>query len=77
MLTRGRVENHAHLVLGFDETHALPSPTDNRALTATEVIEGIIARDGAAVSATTAHETAASPETRRHDTTRSRGTPTR
>lgn len=67
MLTRGRVENHAHLVLGFDETHALPSPTDDRALTATEVLEGILARDGAAVSATTTQATAASPEAQLHD----------
>lgn len=67
MLTRGRVENHAHLVLGFDETHVLPSPTDDRALTATEVLEGILARDGAAVSATTAQATGASPEAQLHD----------
>jgi conjugative relaxase-like TrwC/TraI family protein len=67
MLTRGRVENHVHLVLGSDETHALPSPTDDRALTATEVLEGILARDGAAVSATTAQATGASPETQLHD----------
>ncbi|HET7388113.1 MAG TPA: MobF family relaxase [Nocardioidaceae bacterium] len=67
MLTRGRVENHAHLVLGSDETHALPSPTDDRALTATEVLEGILARDGAAVSATTAQATGASPEAQLHD----------
>jgi len=67
MLTRGRVENHAHLVLGSDETHALPNPTDDRALTATEVLEGILARDGAAVSATTAQATGASPEAQLHD----------
>ena len=67
MLTRGRVENHAHLVLGSDETHALPSPTDNRALTVTEVLEAIVARDGAAVSATTTRATAASPESQLHD----------
>jgi conjugative relaxase-like TrwC/TraI family protein len=67
MLTRGRVENHAHLVLGSDETHVLPSPTDDRALTATEVLEGILARDGAAVSATTAQATGASPEAQLHD----------
>ena len=30
MLTRGRVENHAHIVLDTDSTHALPSP-DGRA----------------------------------------------
>ena len=67
MLTRGRVENHAHLVLGSDETHALPSPTDDRALTATEALEGILARDCAAVSATTAQATGASPEAQLHD----------
>jgi hypothetical protein len=67
MLTRGRVENHAHLVLGFDETHALPRPTDDRALTATEVLEGILSRDGAAVSSTTARATGASPEAQLHD----------
>ena len=67
MLTRGRVENHAHLVLGSDETHALPSPTDDRALTATEALEGILARDGAAVSATTAQATGSSPEAQLHD----------
>ncbi len=67
MLTRGRVENHAHLVLGSDETRALPSPTEERALTATEVLQGILARDGAAVSATTAQATGASPEAQLHD----------
>ncbi len=66
MLTRGRVENHAHIVLTADDTHMLPSPTDDRAMTATEVLEGILARDGAAVSATTAHATAASPEAQLH-----------
>lgn len=66
ILTRGRVENQAHLVLGSDETHALPSPTDDRALTATEILEGILARDGAAVSATTAQAKGASPEARLH-----------
>lgn len=36
MLTRGRVENHAHIVLDADASHALPSPVLGRALTATE-----------------------------------------
>lgn len=67
MLTRGRVENHAHLVLGSDETHALPSPTEDRALTATEVLEAILARDGAAVSATATRATSAAPESQLHD----------
>jgi hypothetical protein len=61
MLTRGRVENHAHLVLDTNATHALPSPALDRALTATEVLEGILARDGAAVSATSTQTRAASP----------------
>lgn len=67
MLTRGRAENHAHIVLIADETHTLPSPTDDRALTATEMLEGILARDGAAVSATTTQATGASPEVQLHD----------
>lgn len=67
MLTRGRVENHAHLVLGTDETHALPSPIDHRVLTVTEVLEGILARDGAAVSATSTRAAAASLEAQLHD----------
>jgi len=63
MLTRGRVENHVHVVLAdVAEDHALPSPTLDRRATATELLEGILARDGAAVSATTARAMAASPE---------------
>jgi len=61
MLTRGRVENHAHIVLDTDASHALPSPVFDRAVTATEVLEGIVARDGAAVAATSAMARAASP----------------
>jgi conjugative relaxase-like TrwC/TraI family protein len=61
MLTRGRVENHAHLVLDTNATHALPSPVVDRSLTATEVLEGILARDGAAVSATSTQTRAAAP----------------
>lgn len=61
MLTRGRVENHAHIALNTDTSHARPSPALDRALTATEVLEGILARDGAAVSATSTQTRAASP----------------
>jgi conjugative relaxase-like TrwC/TraI family protein len=67
MLTRGRVENHAHIVLAVDETHTLPGPADDRAMTAPEVLERILARDGAAVSATTTQATASSPEAQLHD----------
>lgn len=68
MLTRGRVENHVHVVLAEPEDeHALASPTPDRASTATELIEGIVARDGAAVSATTTRSVAASPEAQLHE----------
>jgi len=43
------VENHVHVVLAdVAEDHALPSPTLERQATATELLEGILARDGAA-----------------------------
>lgn len=61
ILTRGRVENHAHIVLTDEPTHALPSPTDERSMTATEVLERILARDGAAASATSTQARVASP----------------
>ncbi len=67
MLTRGRVENHAHIVLTDEPTHALPSPTVERAMTATEVLEGILARDGAAVSATSTQARATSPAAQLQD----------
>jgi ATP-dependent exoDNAse (exonuclease V) alpha subunit len=35
MLTRGRVENHAHIAVDTDSSHTLPSPTVERAMTAT------------------------------------------
>lgn len=61
MLTRGRDENHAHIVLSSEPSHALPSPTVERAMTATEVLEGILARDGAAVSAASTQARTMSP----------------
>lgn len=67
MLTRGRVENHAHIVLDTDSSHALPSPTVERPMTATEVLEGILARDGAAVSATSTQARATSPAAQLQD----------
>jgi len=54
MLTRGRTENHVHVVLASPadpHQRALPGLGDQ--ITATEVLEGILARDSAAVSATT------------------------
>ena len=67
MLTRGRVENHVHVVLAeVGEDHALPSPTLDRQATATELLESILARNGSAVSATTTRAAAASPEAQLH-----------
>lgn len=67
MLTRGRVENHAHIVLTDEPSHALPSPTAERAMTATEVLEGVLAHDGAAVSATSTQARATSPAAQLQD----------
>jgi len=68
MLTCGRAENHVHVVIAdVDEDHNLPSPTLDRPATATELLEGILARDGAAVSASTTRNHAASPESQLHD----------
>ncbi|MEK8228702.1 hypothetical protein NKG05_25940 [Oerskovia sp. M15] len=61
MLTRGRVENHAHLMLDAGETHAVPSSVADRMRSATEVLEGVLARDGAAASASSVQARAASP----------------
>lgn len=54
VLTQGRIENHVHVVLTADgEEHTLPSPTLDLATTATELLEGTLARDGTAISGTT------------------------
>lgn len=68
MLTRGRSENHIHVItddLSDDREFELPGITEQ--LTATEILERALARDGAAVSATSTRERAATPETRLHD----------
>jgi len=68
MLTRGRADNHVHVALAeVGEDHALPSPTLDRQATVTEVLEGVLARDGAAVSATTTRDLSASPEAQLRD----------
>ncbi|MEP6815890.1 MAG: AAA family ATPase, partial [Marmoricola sp.] len=68
MLTRGRADNHVHVVLAdVGEDHALPSPVLDRQATAAELIEGILARDGAAVSATSTQARATSPAAQLHD----------
>jgi len=68
MLTRGRIENHAHVALAaVGEDHPLPSPTLDRQATVTELLEGVLTRDGAAVSATTTRDLSAPPEAQLRD----------
>ncbi|HEU5045281.1 MAG TPA: MobF family relaxase [Nocardioidaceae bacterium] len=67
MLTRGRDENHAHLLLASpDDPDQLPLPGLGDQLTATETLEGILARDDATVSATTTAVEAGRPEAQLH-----------
>lgn len=68
MLTRGRAENHVHVVtddLDSEREYELPGITEQ--LTVTETLERVLARDGAAVSASSTRDAAASPEARLHD----------
>ena len=54
MLTRGRIANHLYLqVVGDGDPHSLIRPETVHPSTATELLEQILARDGAARSATT------------------------
>lgn len=70
MLTRGRIANHAHVaVAGTSDPHELTLPGVVEQLTATEMLEGVLAHDGAAASATTTTSVAASPQARLHDAT--------
>lgn len=68
MMTRGRHANHVHVVMSTDadgEQPALPGIVEE--LTATETLERILARDGAAISATTTATQAASAAERLRD----------
>ncbi|WP_157514885.1 MobF family relaxase [Nocardioides sp. J54] len=68
MLTRGCAENHVHVIaddLSDDREFELPGVTDQ--LTATVVLKRVLARDGAAVSATSTRQQAATPEARLQD----------
>ncbi|MFK5636029.1 MULTISPECIES: MobF family relaxase [unclassified Ornithinimicrobium] len=68
MLTRGRHENHVHVVSAVDtDGHTLPLIETASPATATEVLQGVLARDGAAVSATTERARAADPAALLHD----------
>ncbi|WP_310963229.1 MobF family relaxase [Nocardioides terrisoli] len=68
MLTRGRAENHVHVVaddLSDEREFELPGITEQ--LTVVEILERVLANDGAAVSATTTRQVAATPEARLYD----------
>lgn len=62
MLTRGRGANHVYLeVAGDGDHHSLIRPETVRPQTATDILENILARDGASKSATTIAREAAEP----------------
>ncbi|MFN8192202.1 MAG: MobF family relaxase [Nocardioidaceae bacterium] len=67
MLTRGRFENHLHLISGPTAPDEQFLPGIDEQITAVETLDRIIARDGAAVSATTALAHATSPATLLHE----------
>ena len=68
MLTRGRAENHVHVITDdLSDEHEFELPGITEQLTATGTLERVLARDGAAVSATSTRELAAAPEARLQD----------
>ena len=70
MMTRGRHANHVHLAMSGDgDPHQLLHPDTHEPATATEILEAILARTGATVSATTTSREATSPAARLHEAT--------
>jgi conjugative relaxase-like TrwC/TraI family protein len=69
MLTRGRTENHVHVVLNQPEDEQFLPGIDEQ-LTAVEMLDRIIDRDGAATSATTALANATSTAALLHEAAR-------
>lgn len=68
MLTRGRHANHVYLaVTGDGDPHQLVLPETNSPATATEILESILARDGSAVSASSAGRDAVAPAAQLHE----------
>lgn len=67
MLTRGRCENHVHLVTEGADAEEEFLPGIQEQLTAVDALDRIIGRDGAATSATTELAHATSPATRLHE----------
>jgi conjugative relaxase-like TrwC/TraI family protein len=69
MLTRGRTENHVHVVVDQavrDDRDEQFLPGIDEQLTATEILHRIVDRDGSATSATTTLAQAMDPATRLH-----------
>ena len=69
MLTRGRAENHVHVITRRpgDDARARAARRSPSSSPPPRSSKRILARDGAAVSATSTRERAATPETRLHD----------
>jgi hypothetical protein len=71
MLTRGRAENHLHLVADAADPDAEQFlPGINEQLTAVDLLERIVARDGTAVSATSEVARAINPATQLRESAR-------
>ncbi len=71
MLTRGRAENHLHLIADAADPDAEQFlPCINEQLTAVDVFDRVVARDGAAVSATTEVAHAINPATQLREAAR-------
>ena len=70
MMTRGRHANHVHLAISADgDPHQLLHPDTREPATATEILEAILARTDAAVSATTTAREATSPAAQLNEAT--------
>ncbi len=67
MLTRGKAENHVHLITEEADTDEEFLPGIDEQLTAVDNLDRIIGRDGAATSATTELAQATSPATCLHE----------
>ncbi len=68
MLTRGRIANHSYLVtVGDGDPHSAIDPEIINPLTPTDLLERILGRDGALLSATTLLREAGSPRTQLKD----------
>jgi len=67
ILTRGRAQNHLHLITEVADAEEEVLPGIHEQLTAVDTLDRILVRDGAATSATTELAHATSPVTRLHE----------